>query len=68
MAEPTFTAEESRALLELLAVASTVFEDGFPGAGKGQEMALRRIQKATIRAELTFSQAPIIGKGAGHST
>lgn len=69
MSPPTFTAEESRALLELLAVASTVFEDGFPPAGKGQEMALRRIQKATIKAELAAAHAqPIFGKGAGHST
>ena len=57
------TPEEVRALLELLAVCSTVYDEGFPTPGKPQEMALRRIQRATLKAETTFAQAPVYGRG-----
>lgn len=62
------TQQEATALLELLAVCSTVFDDDPTCTQGNPTVALRRIQKATLKAETTFAQAPIIGKGAGHST
>lgn len=63
---------EERALLELLAVCTTVFEEDPFVSPNALSMSLRRIQKSTMRAVGIFSSAPTYGAGraesAGHST
>lgn len=54
---------EERALLELLAACTTVFEEDPFTSPNAANMSLRRIQKPTLKAIAVFSSAPTIGAG-----